>query len=62
MAFGTKFEQNTDYVKMAESMGVRKAFRINSYAEIGEVLNNTLNLNDVVVIDIPIDERGIHNL
>jgi len=51
--FGTEFDQATDYVKMAESMG-SKAFRINSQNEIRNVLNTTVNLNEPVVIDIPV--------
>jgi acetolactate synthase-1/2/3 large subunit len=54
--FGAKFEQETDYVKMAESMGIRKAFKIDSYKEIGRLLNDTANLDEPVIVEIPIEE------
>ncbi|MFQ5796514.1 MAG: thiamine pyrophosphate-binding protein, partial [Candidatus Bipolaricaulia bacterium] len=55
-AFGTRFEQETDYIEMAESMGVERVFRIDSYEEIGKVLNDTANLDEPVVIEIPVEE------
>jgi thiamine pyrophosphate-dependent acetolactate synthase large subunit-like protein len=54
--FGAKFEQETDHVKMAESMGIRKALKIESYKEIGQVLDDTASLDEPVIVEIPIEE------
>jgi acetolactate synthase-1/2/3 large subunit len=56
--FGTRFGQETDYVEMAKSMGVKKAFRPHSYERIREVLKSEADPSEPIVVEITVKGVG----